>query len=551
MIKRINITNFGCFSSFDWTTSVREGQTVHDLKRLNILYGRNYSGKTTLSRIFRSFEIGKFPENYKQPNFEITSDAGTLTQQDIGSHTLDIRVYNRDFIDENLSFLKDSTEGEVKTFAIIGSENKELEEKIQEKELKLGDVERKSGLRYDLDQKSKDYTTKNRRAVQAEQALEDKQRRHANDVIKPDRIFGYPGYNIAAIKKDIKTIGEKSVSILDETEVRQRQDLLREEALPDIGAKVSFHPAFDKIYKDSQEILAKVITPSAPIQELLNDALLQSWVRTGMGYHREKRSTCGFCGQSLPQDLWKKLDAHFNKESSNLEEELSRQIKAVESEIESVTSILLPEKDNFYASEHSAFEEVRKEFGKTINTYDNQFKKILKQLQARQKDIFKSRKSSEVNDVSEELKSRIATLNQIIETNNATTVTLPQKQQAARDELRVNAVAVFIRDIDLSAERKKVDDLKVEAKASKGDVDSLTSEVGDLEREIEALQIKLQDEKKGAKKVNEYLNHFFGHEGLKLVAVGDTTESKYKFQIMRGSEPAYNMSEGECSLVAF
>ena len=127
MIKRINITKFGCFSNFDWPTSVRDGQTVHDFKRLNILYGRNYSGKTTLARIFRSFEVGRFPENYRQPDFEITSDIGTLNQQDIGSHALDIRVYNRDFIDENLSFLKDNTEGEVKTFAIIGSENKEIE----------------------------------------------------------------------------------------------------------------------------------------------------------------------------------------------------------------------------------------------------------------------------------------------------------------------------------------------------------------------------------------------------------------------------------------
>ena len=57
--------------------------------------------------------------------------------------------------------------------------------------------------------------------------------------------------------------------------------------------------------------------------------------------------------------------------------------------------------------------------------------------------------------------------------------------------------------------------------------------------------------RKVAEKVNQYLNHFFGHEGLKLVAVEDAAESKYKFQIKRGEDPAYNMSEGECSLVAF
>ena len=92
MIKRINIKNFGCFFGFDWAASVREGHAIRDFKRLNILYGRNYSGKMTLSRIVRSFEVGKFPENYKQPDFAITSDAGTVTQQGIGSHTHDIRM---------------------------------------------------------------------------------------------------------------------------------------------------------------------------------------------------------------------------------------------------------------------------------------------------------------------------------------------------------------------------------------------------------------------------------------------------------------------------
>ncbi len=551
MIKRINIRQFGCFSDFDWATSVREGQTVHDFKRLNILYGRNYSGKTTLSRIFRSFEVSRFPDNYKQPNFEFIFDTGTLTQQDIETHTLDIRVYNRDFIDENLSFLKDNTEGEVKTFAIIGSENKEIEEQIQKYEAKLGNVEGKSGLRYDLDQKTNDYTSKNKKAEKAERSLEDKLRRHANDVIKPNRTFGYPGYNIAGIKKDIQTVEETSIGVLDETQVRQRQDLLREESLPDIDKNILFHPAFYSISKASKDVLAREIKPSAPIQDLLNDSQLQSWVRTGMEHHRHKRSTCGFCGQSLPQDLWEKLDAHFNKESSELEEELRRQIKAIESEIASVSAITLPDKNSFYASERSSFEDVRKTFGKTITTYETEIKRILKQLQARQKDIFKSRIFPELNDVSDELQNNIEELNRIIEANNTTTVALPRKQREARDELRMNAVAVFIRDIDLRVEKKKVADLKEEAKTSKSDVDSLTNEVGNLEREIEALRLKLQDEKKGAEKVNEYLNHFFGHEGLKLVAVEDPTESKYKFQIMRGSEPAYNMSEGECSLVSF
>ena len=36
-----------------------------DLERLNILYGRNYSGKTTLSRILRSLQEYSLPEHHE------------------------------------------------------------------------------------------------------------------------------------------------------------------------------------------------------------------------------------------------------------------------------------------------------------------------------------------------------------------------------------------------------------------------------------------------------------------------------------------------------
>lgn len=551
MIKQLDINKFGCFSDFVWTTALKGGQTTHNCMRLNILYGRNYSGKTTLSRIIRSFEVGRLPTNFKRPDFRVTTDAEVLGQNDVHANSLDIRVYNKDFVDENLSFLNDHAEGEVKTFAIIGRENKEIEQQIEENEIKLGSEEAKSGLRYELSEKQKDYITKNAKAHQEEQALDEKLRRHANDVIKHDRQFGYPSYNIIAIKKDIEVVEKSNFSVLDETEVSRKKELLKEEALPDIEQRLSFQPALTAILHDAKSILRKPIRPSAPIQELLNDALLQTWVRTGIVYHRDKRSTCGFCGQPLPFDLWEKLDAHFNKESSDLEKELSRKILATEKEIEAASTISLPEKDCFYVSVQASFESRRTNLQNVLKIYQVELKKILKQLQARQRNIFEARETPDIDDVSKDLQKQIDSLNGLIETNNAMTATLPKQQQEARDLLRRNSVARFIRDVDLGAERKKVANLKSDARSSKRDVDRTARTVQAIRVVIDELRTKLQDERKGAEKVNEYLNHYFGHEGLRLQAVEDPIESKFKFHILRGSEPAYNMSEGECSLVAF
>ena len=64
----------------------------------------------------------------------------------------------------------------------------------------------------------------------------------------------------------------------------------------------------------------------------------------------------------------------------------------------------------------------------------------------------------------------------------------------------------------------------------------------------------MKDEEKGALKVNEYLNNFFGHDFLTLQALGDADVSggkKIRFEIVRNGKKAHHLSEGECSLIAF
>ncbi|MFR0679264.1 AAA family ATPase, partial [Dysgonomonas mossii] len=53
MIKKIDIQKFGLFSNYNWNSEVGSDPEKDVFKKVNIIYGRNYSGKTTLSRIFR------------------------------------------------------------------------------------------------------------------------------------------------------------------------------------------------------------------------------------------------------------------------------------------------------------------------------------------------------------------------------------------------------------------------------------------------------------------------------------------------------------------
>jgi wobble nucleotide-excising tRNase len=73
-IKKIDfIKNMAVFHDFRWTSSVRDdSNNVAEFKKINLLYGRNYSGKTTLSRIFRALETSSISSKYSAPEFQFS-----------------------------------------------------------------------------------------------------------------------------------------------------------------------------------------------------------------------------------------------------------------------------------------------------------------------------------------------------------------------------------------------------------------------------------------------------------------------------------------------
>ena len=72
-VNKINfIKNLAVFKDFKWDDYVKDKDgRIQTFQDINIIYGRNYSGKTTLSRIFRAFETGKISDKYACPEFQL------------------------------------------------------------------------------------------------------------------------------------------------------------------------------------------------------------------------------------------------------------------------------------------------------------------------------------------------------------------------------------------------------------------------------------------------------------------------------------------------
>lgn len=546
MIKKIDIGRFGLFNNYVWDTTIGQSETF---RKQNIIYGRNYSGKTTLARIFKSIEDGKLHKNYLDCDFAVTlNDGRIINQTNLSSFGTDkkIRVYNTDFVTENLSWLHND-DGTIKPFTILGAKNVELDKKIKEIEEKIGSEEGDKGLIFELSEQAKAFSKRRAEYDTKKNDLDSKLRTKAQSIKNNTALYNYPTYQINTIKGDISNL--TSISILTDELIDKRKKLLKEESKGNIEKLMESKPKFSIYFSEISELVKRPIKTSQPISDLINDALLQEWVRQGIDKHKGKRKNCGFCGNELPKDLWDKLDAHFSKESEDLRIELKRKVGELEKAKEGLLGFLTIDKEMFYITLITKYEEILKKWNKTSKQYSKSIDKLIEQVQAREKDIFNAFELVEIEDESDNIFELIKEFNALIVEHNLKTSTLSKDQEKARLQLRISEVGKYAHDIDYIKKLAEAELVLIDSNNLDAARKLKSIELASLFEEKRTLEAQAKDETKGAELVNQHLTHFFGHDELKLVAEG--ISPNIKFTINRDGIDAKNLSEGECSLISF
>ncbi len=552
MIKKINIANFGCFNDFEWGVSLRDaGNNVVELKKINIIYGWNYSGKTTLSKIFRSLEEKRLPNNYNHPEFTITTDEVDIKQNEVDKNSLSVRVYNSDFIRENLSFLYDSDNGLLKPFALIGSTNNQNETKINEIEQELGSLESESGLRFREHSRLEAQASIIDNYNSSKRSLDNKLIGCAKQ-IKLNKKLEDVNYNIAKIRNDIQKIlnnGSENFILGNEPSI---EALLKEEPLTDINVTLPDIQNMGVLFSKVNNVLNRKLEPTQPIQKLLNDSILQTWVRQGMNIHSPNSEECEFCGNNIPADLWARLSGHFN--NATLE---------MESEIETIISQIIREKNKlsnlpidpslFYSEYKEKYQQIVNEYNKYVLEYKKYLDELIEALNKKKSEVYNVITVPKYNQSYEKLNKASENFSSIINENNSRTRTLHSDQVKARNNLRLSIVAKFLKQINYDEEIKNIDRIeKLKAKAIE-ETRKVRDQIESHENVLKRFKSELKSETIAAQSINDYLNHYFGHNKLELKLSADESndEINYKFEIYRGDEPAHNLSEGESSLISF
>ncbi|EAJ5080848.1 TPA: AAA family ATPase [Campylobacter coli] len=543
-ILKFDKINFGSYENFTWDNGLEEFKTI------NIFYGRNYSGKTTLSRIARSFELKKHNEDFLDGNFKIKLEDGSfLTQNDVINSNLDIRVYNSDFVKENLNYLYDK-KGNIKGFKSIGVEQKDIKESIEKrKEILKTRNEKLKDIQANRENISK---TQQAKIKTLNEKLIDKAKLVKSE---PNLIKQGSNYDKRNLENDLIEIKDNiNAYILNNEEQNQLIKILEDKEKQNIIFKNTFNKDnFQGIFTYSLKILEKEVI----IKENLTSEL-RKWLEEGLEFHKEHSFTqqCKFCNNPLTLERIAWIENNIKDDSGEkeqIEKELKDLLDNFESyKLESKKLLLGIEYENFYSNYKDIFIGLKEQLGANIANYNKELLKIEEKIKEKQKDVFTPIKLENTNDFSDEIFLILNKIENLCKENDEYTNKLSTNQDEAREKLRLNEVAKFAKDSDCFAIQDEIQNLKQNINTLEKSIATQNNKIDLLESRIEKYKEKLSNLETSTSNINKYLKSYFGHNMLELkVKKDDKGQLNGEFEILRNGKQAKNLSEGECSLIAF
>jgi wobble nucleotide-excising tRNase len=562
MIKKIDsIKNLAVFKDFIWDNCVTDGVGKPvSLSKVNILYGRNYSGKTTLSRIIRALETGVISDKYGAPEFAVSfDDNSTAGRKNLTAHGKTIRVFNEDFVRENLRCMSNPEDSVTPFAVIVGEDNSRIEQEIHDLEDELGSDEsgKETGLFARLMTSERDLKSAIDEHRKAEGDLDRQLTEEATDRERGIRYrsdkYGDQNYNKAKLRIDLGVVLDDAYQPLTPDSEKEFEKLLLERPKPPIPKTRPPELLIRTLSDEARVLMEKRIGDSDKIVELAGDIVLNEWAKKGYELHGGKRTVCAFCGGAISSDRWDALEKHFDEESRSLETRISRLLDRITQHREQVGSSLVADRELFYAKFSVSLEEVISRLSSAISKYKAQLDLLISQLRERAGSVTRPVEFREVDDCSKEFADALAMYESLGKEANGYTQELSKQQANARQLLRLHRVYTFASTIGYTEACERIRHLSDAVDAHKTEKEAVQVAILDRQAKIKACRMRLSTEEKGAEKVNQYLGSFFGHGFLRLQALQEagTDNRQIRFEIIRDGQKAYHLSQGECSLVAF
>lgn len=520
MITKISIKNT---ASYGGTPAILETD-----KKVNLIYGLNGTGKTTLSNYLQNKDNACFSE---------CSISGLSDEK--------VLVYNQKFVGDN--FYQDTQKG----IFSLKSENKEAKEKIDTATQEINKLKNqikndklKTGFQFDLNKKQENITDLQNTAE--DKTWEIKTKYSGGDRILEFCLEGKKGSkkdlfdHISRLQKPANKPEKSTEDLKKEAEATQGRNVKTYDE--NLVKKVNF----DFWKTEEKEIFKEVIigNENSQVAELIEKLNNSDWVKKGKEFinePQEENETCPFCQQkTITKDLYQEIQNYFDvsyqqkiTELENLDKEYFRgyqDTKKLENELLQIDFIKVKETE---------FKLLFKNF---IDKLSNNWSKINNKIKSPNVVIILESSILEqkaLNDFLNTIINEIKTHNEKV--NN---------KQETRNQIVKDFWEITRWDYNQTIENYNVQKVKLEKE--KSDIETKISELNKSIEEQGTMIKEAQKEMVNIQVAVDAINSeliFFGLDGFSIVPAGDKS---YKLQRPNEDIAKFEtLSEGEKTVISF
>ena len=514
-ITRISrLRSCGVFRNFTWPSDLSE------FGRYNLIYGWNWTGKTTLSRLFRDLELGRAPT---MGEAELRIDGSNVRGENFPQSTLQVRVFNRDFIQENVFPVGGS---DMPPILVLGAANVE----------KHKEVERLKEERDAAQSKLESARSEKQTAIRDFDQFCIDRAKLIKDTLRTSGQNLYNNYDKSKFQADATNMVEAAASNSHRLTDTERDGLLaRHRSTPKpIVAELDYAlPDFSTITASVSELLTTTVV-SAVIETLKGDPTLAAWTRQGLALHRSRNAErCLFCRQPLLKDSLADLEAHFSAQYEQFIQRIDQKISELEAASTESARLRLPAKTELYDDLGPEFQSPEAGLKKALELVRDFLDAAALALEDKKGRAFERVKLElEAPPVDGDA---IEKLNEVIRKHNQVCSDFETQIREARKRLAADMIAAELEAF--VCRRDTADRATADVQTRVQGVECLNGAIAKLEREI-------IEHHQPAEELNEDLHKYLGHQELSLEI------RKTGYAITRGGVPSPPLSEGETTAIA-
>ena len=531
MITKIDsIKNFGVYKDFKWSKSVG----LSDFNSKNIIYGWNYSGKTTLSRIFQSLKDKKIFGETANVEFKIKHDLGDdITHLNFSTNSLNIEIFNTDFIERNLKW--DSKESWDPIAFDIGT-NVDLRADIKKHTVKIDKVLGVDKIAPFTDRFKNSISIFNEFDKSSGGLFTKESTRIQNDIFNRTVKFDKGDLKkiLALVEGDLASNiqADKIIEELKKTSVSKNEY----KSYDDIVIDLKYASLFNEVVELLHESPAKQTT----IKIFDDSKEIRDWAEKGISLHKEFEE-CSFCGSPLLEERIELLNSYYSNASAVLRKSIKDCLDKINLEIELIEKInlpsslkeIIPSKRDDFETECTLFAKEKDDYVKALNVLSEQLKS------KEENDIFNSIEIGTAQHSTDAIVLNITNVNEIFRLQREFITNFDTVQEDARQEVKKHYVAKFLQDEDY-LNKKYVSDCNTRA------LERINKILEHHKSERSKIESQLKDILKGKDKLDEFIRSFLNRKDLHIEVTTDD-----KFKLKRGDIEAKHLSEGEKTAIAF